>query len=143
MIVICILFIVISPDTYSCMHWPLLDETNFTRNDLHVWLAPNGRTMNPPHAIVASITIVFTSIKCLSLVRIWNYNKSRTHCFRGVKKARLNLDNRMIFEGEVRIAPGVISNPEECSEAILFTTNSGILDKISLYDSEKGYQVHF
>jgi hypothetical protein len=119
----------------------IADETNFTRDDLHVWLAPHGKTMTPPLALVATITIVFTSLTSLSLVRIWNYNKSRTHCFRGVRRARMKLDKKVIFEGEIRISPGLITSSDDCSEIVLFSTNSSVLEKISLYDAEMGYRV--
>ena len=121
--------------------YSVVDETNFTCDDMHVWLAPHGETMVPPLPLVAAITIVFDRTASLSLVRIWNYNKSRTHCYRGVRRARMQLDKKVIFEGEIRIAPGLITSSDECSEIILFSTNSSVLEKISMYDTEMGYRV--
>mmetsp|Transcript_19318 Transcript_19318/g.32414 ORF Transcript_19318/g.32414 Transcript_19318/m.32414 type:complete len:1405 (+) Transcript_19318:858-5072(+) len=118
----------------------LLDETNLTRDDLHVWLAPHGHTLSPPLPHVATVTIVFTRVVSLSLVRLWNYNKSRTHSHRGVKRTRLQLDKNVIFEGEIRMSPGLITSADDCSEVILFSTSNSVLEKISQYDVEMGYR---
>lgn len=126
-------FIILS---FSCA-----DETNLTRDDLHVWLAPHGHTLSPPLPHVATVTIVFTRVVSLSLVRLWNYNKSRTHSHRGVKRTRLQLDKNVIFEGEIRMSPGLITSADDCSEVILFSTSNSVLEKISQYDVEMGYRV--
>lgn len=118
----------------------LLDENNFTRDDLHVWLAPHGGTMSPPLQVAATILIEFSSVISLSLVRIWNYNKSRTHCYRGAKRIRLKMDEVIVFEGDIKISPGLLNSVEECSELILFSTDKIILEAISSYDSNRGYQ---
>lgn len=44
-------------------------------------------------------------------MRIWNYNKSRIHSFRGVKSIQVKLDNEIIFSGEVKRANGLLSDP--------------------------------
>eukprot|EP00602_Paraphysomonas_sp_CaronLab_P009978 CAMPEP_0185037942 /NCGR_PEP_ID=MMETSP1103-20130426/32999_1 /TAXON_ID=36769 /ORGANISM="Paraphysomonas bandaiensis, Strain Caron Lab Isolate" /LENGTH=1795 /DNA_ID=CAMNT_0027576163 /DNA_START=144 /DNA_END=5534 /DNA_ORIENTATION=- len=119
----------------------ILDGNNFTRDDLHVWLAPHGTTMTPKLTYAATITITFSKFTTLSLVRVWNYNKSRTHCYRGVRRCRMKLDSRVIFEGEIRAAPGVITNSEDCSEVILFSTDTTALGKIASYDASVGYYV--
>ena len=41
-------------------------------------------------------------------VRIFNYNKSRIHCARGMRRCRLRLDDAVIFEGELRMATGTL-----------------------------------
>jgi Zn-dependent membrane protease YugP len=122
-----------------------VDGVNFTRDDLHVWLAPLGHT--PP--LVAIITIVFQDVTTLSMVRIWNYNKSRTHSGRGVRQARVKLDQEIIFEGEIRRAPGLLSSCQDCSEKLLFLpsssssshTSSAAMENIAAYDAHMGYQV--
>ena len=35
------------------------------------------------------------------MIRIWNYNKSRIHSFRGAKNVSMFLDNKEIFCGEI------------------------------------------
>lgn len=35
----------------------------------------------------------------IAMIRIWNYNKSRIHSFRGVKDVRIYLDDVPIFAG--------------------------------------------
>ncbi|CAK4695903.1 unnamed protein product [Aphanomyces euteiches] len=95
----------------------LLDGVNYTCDDLHMWLAPFSP--NQLH----TVTVEFDAQVVLSMVRIWNYNKSRAHSFRGVKNARLLLDNAVIFQGEIRQAPGILGAVEQCCEVILFTTD--------------------
>ena len=38
------------------------------------------------------------------MARIYNYNRSRVHAHCGVRLVRLELDGRLIFEGEIRKA---------------------------------------
>ena len=117
----------------------VLDGQNFTRDDLHVWLAPHGHTLTPRLPYAANITISFSKFTTVSVIRIWNYNKSRTHCYRGVRRCRIKLDNRTVFEGEIRAAPGLATSTEDCSEVILFTTDSVVLGKVAAYDATMGY----
>lgn len=65
------------------------------------------------------------------MIRIWNYNKSRIHSFRGAKTVSIKLNDAKIFSGEIRKAPGMAKDPEQCCEVILFTENETILDSIS------------
>ena len=66
------------------------------------------------------------------MVRLWNYNKSRIHSYRGVRYAEMTLDNRAIFKGEIRRATGGTS--DDCSECILFTTDEETLRRIEQND---------
>lgn len=88
----------------------LLDGVNITRNDLHVWLAPQINALhvesNDPlpttdskFGLVATITVRFSKSTQLSFMRIFNYNKSRAHNQRGVKKCKITLDENTIYEG--------------------------------------------
>jgi hypothetical protein len=52
----------------------------------------------------------------LSLLRLWNYNRSRTHASRGVRRVQLRLDDRLVFDGEVRKAPGDLIDPQQGCE---------------------------
>lgn len=36
------------------------------------------------------------------MIRIWNYNKSRIHSFRGAKDISLFLDNSIVFKGDIK-----------------------------------------
>lgn len=59
-----------------------------TSDDLHVWLAPFfGK--NKDH----KINIDFKENITISMIRIWNYNKSRIHSYRGVKDMEIYLDD--------------------------------------------------
>lgn len=108
----------------------LFDHNNFTCDDLHVWLAPYDQGKNH------SITINFDGMTTISLLRIWNYNKSRTHSYRGVCDIRVSLDDAIIFEGQIRKAPGTLAmDTEKCCEVILFTMDEVLLDIIDSTDA--------
>jgi protein JBTS26 len=67
----------------------------------------------------------FGCVVTLSLIRIWNFNKSRPHAARGARFVTLHLDDRLIFRGEISKAPGTLAGAEACAENILFTTDVG------------------
>jgi hypothetical protein len=134
----------------------LLDGVNQTCDDLHSWLAPftHGRnhfvyinldpdspvtagktgpsrltpSRNPSNASAGKVTI--------SMIRIWNYNKSRIHSARGARYTEISLDDKIIFKGEIRRAIGSpnIADYEQCCECILFTNKARILALIEKYD---------
>ncbi|KAL3662115.1 hypothetical protein V7S43_012916 [Phytophthora oleae] len=126
----------------------LVDGMNFTCDDLHMWLAPY--TPGEAHYVLLELD---TSVS-ISMVRIWNYNKSRTHTCRGVRDARLILyssvpsvlnsgndhkledSGKTIFEGEIRQAPGLVGadSMESSNEVILFTQEAAILAAIEAND---------
>ncbi|RLN15274.1 hypothetical protein BBJ28_00016984 [Nothophytophthora sp. Chile5] len=129
----------------------LVDGHNFTCDDFHMWLTPF--TSGQQHYVLLEMDTPVA----LSMVRIWNYNKSRTHTCRGVREARLvvhdsnpsnltsgaaskqsdrNVDGNVIFEGEIRQAPGLVGadSMEASNEVILFTQDSGILQAIETND---------
>ena len=116
----------------------LVDGVSFTRDDLHVWLAPLMRRTEENCAI-ATITLAFQSPLTLSMIRVWNYNKSRTHCSRGVRLCRMYLDETKIFEGEIKCSQGDLSSADASSEVILFTTNEAALKQIAKHDEAMGY----
>jgi hypothetical protein len=85
----------------------LLDGVNRTRDDVHMWLAPF--TKGKKH----SVSIHFEEPVTLAVMRIWNYNKSRIHSFRGAKDIEIHLDGVLIFRGEItRASGGVIGGCE-------------------------------
>lgn len=81
----------------------LIDGVNRTQDDMHVWLAPF--TPGQPH----SISIDFMHPCQVALIRVWNYNKSRIHSFRGVKDITMLLDGQCIFDGEIAKASGTLT----------------------------------
>ncbi|XP_070269528.1 katanin-interacting protein isoform X4 [Myotis yumanensis] len=103
----------------------LVDGVNRTQDDMHVWLAPF--TPGKSH----SISIDFSHPCHVALVRIWNYNKSRIHSFRGVRDVEILLDAQCIFNGEIAKASGTLTGaPEHFGDTILFTTDDDILEAI-------------
>ncbi|ETV65305.1 hypothetical protein, variant [Aphanomyces astaci] len=108
----------------------IVDGVNYTCDDLHMWLAPFT-----PHQ-VHSVTVEFNTMVTISLLRVWNYNKSRAHSFRGVKLVRVLLDGQEIFQGEIRQAPGILGAVDQCCEVILFTTDESLLSMIEQVDDD-------
>ena len=106
----------------------LVDGSYFTNDDFHAWLTPF--TQGEDH----TITIKLPSRKQISMIRIWNYNKSRIHSFRGARLLTCRLDNKMIFKGEIARAPGNTQDPASCCEIILFTDDDDILTRIDNND---------
>ncbi|XP_075574514.1 katanin-interacting protein isoform X2 [Pelecanus crispus] len=107
----------------------LIDGVNRTQDDMHLWLAPF--TPGKPHFIF----IDFVNSCQVAMIRIWNYNKSRIHSFRGVKDIIMVLDEQCIFKGEIAKASGTLSGaPEQFGDTILFTTDDDILEAIYCYD---------
>uniref|UniRef100_A0AC11ETA9 Katanin interacting protein n=1 Tax=Ovis aries TaxID=9940 RepID=A0AC11ETA9_SHEEP len=107
----------------------LIDGVNRTQDDMHVWLAPF--TPGKSH----SISMDFVQPCQVALIRIWNYNKSRIHSFRGVKDITMLLDAQCIFKGEIAKASGTLTGaPEHFGDTILFTTDDDILEAIFCSD---------
>jgi hypothetical protein len=73
----------------------LVDGHYFTNDDLHEWLTPF--TEGEDHTV--SIDLGMKSQ--LSMIRIWNYNKSRIHSYRGARLLTCSLDKKVIFKGEI------------------------------------------
>ena len=93
----------------------LVDGNYFTNDDMTVWLTPF--TSGDDH----TITLDFGRRLEISMIRIWNYNKSRIHAYRGARFIHAELDSKLIFKGEIKKAPGNTKDPESCCEIILFT----------------------
>ncbi|CAH8560633.1 unnamed protein product [Schistosoma turkestanicum] len=110
----------------------LIDGINWTRDDTHMWLTPF--TSGERHFI--EITLPKWIESPIALLRIWNYNKSRVHSYRGVKELLIYLDNQPIFYGEISKASGLeFGEPEDFCETILFCTNNQILNLIGKNDT--------
>ncbi|NXF10117.1 K0556 protein, partial [Smithornis capensis] len=107
----------------------LVDGVNRTQDDMHLWLAPF--TPGKPHFIFVD----FVNPCQVAMIRVWNYNKSRIHSFRGVKDIIMLLDEQCIFRGEIAKASGTLAGaPEHFGDTILFTTDDDILEAIYCYD---------
>ena len=106
----------------------LVDGTYLTTDDLHLWLAPY--TQGKPN----NITIDLGEVHTLSMLRIWNYNKSRAHSFRGARDIVIKLDDIKIFEGEISMAPGSIRDAHNQCEYLMFTANESTIATIEKGD---------
>jgi len=106
----------------------IVDGTYLTCDDLHVWLAPFTQGKEN------TIEIDLRESKTISMIRVWNYNKSRIHSYRGARDIAIKLDENPIFLGEISKAPGSLKGAEDSCEYILFTENDNILSKIENRD---------
>ncbi|CAL1599185.1 unnamed protein product [Knipowitschia caucasica] len=107
----------------------LIDGVNRTQDDMHLWLAPfsPGRK----HTLFLDFGASFR----VAMIRVWNYNKSRIHSFRGVKEVEMLLDGVRIFRGEIAKASGTLSGGlDQFGDTILFTIEDNILEEMSRYD---------
>ncbi|XP_026830568.1 protein KIAA0556 isoform X2 [Ooceraea biroi] len=108
----------------------LINGINRTRDDANLWLTPYS---NGDHHYV---NIVFEFTITVAMIRIWNYNKSRIHSFRGAKDIIIKLNDTVIFDGEIAKASGDdMGTPDSFGDTILFTTDETILELISKYDN--------
>ncbi|KAL4086740.1 hypothetical protein PRIC1_013801 [Phytophthora ramorum] len=107
----------------------LVDKHYFTCDELRSWLAPFSRGQN--HFIYMDFDYPLS----ISMLRIWNYNTTRIHSYRGARYVEISLDGKFIFKGEICRAPGsVIEDIDDCNECILFTMNQSILQLIEKYE---------
>lgn len=107
----------------------LIDGVNRTQDDMHLWLAPFTPGRN--HTVFLDFGAPFH----VAMIRVWNYNKSRIHSFRGVKEVEMLLDGICIFRGEIAKASGTLSGGlDQFGDTILFTTDDDILEAMSRYD---------
>ncbi|XP_047464632.1 katanin-interacting protein isoform X2 [Mugil cephalus] len=107
----------------------LIDGVNRTQDDMHLWLAPF--TPGRSHTVFLDFGAPYQ----VAMIRVWNYNKSRIHSFRGVKEVEMLLDGRCIFRGEIAKASGTLSGElDQFGDTILFTTDDEILEAMSRYD---------
>ena len=88
------------------------------------WLAPF--TQGQHH----TVTITFSTDVTISMIRVWNYNKSRIHSHRGARYVEIVLDGTQIFAGEFSKANGLTEGSEDSAEHILFTTDAGTVTAI-------------
>ncbi|XP_035002049.2 katanin-interacting protein isoform X3 [Hippoglossus stenolepis] len=107
----------------------LTDGINRTQDDMHLWLAPFTPGRNH------TVFLDFGAPCQVAMIRVWNYNKSRIHSFRGVKEVEMLLDGRCIFRGEIAKASGTLSGElDQFGDTILFTTDDDILEAMSRFD---------
>lgn len=87
----------------------LTNGHNACRDDLLQWLAPQAHLVASAYpqlreegeevaGVLGTVTLTFAPT-AVAAVRIFNFNKSRTHNQRGVRHCRLYLDDRLLFDG--------------------------------------------
>uniref|UniRef100_A0A8C1GUC4 KATNIP domain-containing protein n=1 Tax=Cyprinus carpio TaxID=7962 RepID=A0A8C1GUC4_CYPCA len=114
----------------------LIDGVHRTQDDMHLWLAP----FTPGRKHVISMDLGERC--CLAMIRVWNYNKSRIHSFRGAREMEMSLDGRCVFRGEIAKASGTLSGAlDQFGDTILFTTDDEILEAMARYDDTFGSEM--
>ncbi|XP_043465005.1 katanin-interacting protein-like isoform X2 [Leptopilina heterotoma] len=111
----------------------LINGINRTRDDTNIWLSPfiSGND----HLI----HVHFEESTRVAMIRIWNYNKSRIHSYRGAKDIIILLDEIKIFDGEIARACGdIVGSIDSFGDTILFTTDENILELIAENDLSFG-----
>ncbi|KAI4500297.1 hypothetical protein M0802_004714 [Mischocyttarus mexicanus] len=117
------------PESNSRIINNLINGINRTRDDANLWLIPF--TEGNHHYI----NMIFQDIVTIAMIRIWNYNKSRIHSYRGVKDITITLDDTLIFYGEIARASGDLQGAvNSFGDTILFTTDENILEMVSMND---------
>jgi len=98
---------------------------------MNSWLTPF--TEGEDHTISINLNKRGHSI---SMIRIWNYNKSRIHSCRGARYVTISMDqpDNFIFKGEIKKAPGHVGDPAASCEVILFTNEEAVLHRIARED---------
>ncbi|XP_058252111.1 katanin-interacting protein isoform X2 [Hemibagrus wyckioides] len=107
----------------------VINGVQSTQDDSHLWLAPFVAGKR------CEITLDLGEMQRLAMIRVWNYNKSRIHSFRGVREVDMLLDGQRIFKGEIAKASGtLIGGLDQFGDTILFTTDDEILEAMSRFD---------
>ena len=57
----------------------------------------------------------------ITMIRLWNYNKSRIHTQRGAKYISIQMDDHLVFKGEIRKSTGNTQSIEDLFEIIMFS----------------------
>nr|CAD7258594.1 unnamed protein product [Timema shepardi] len=103
----------------------LLDGVNRTHDDMHLWLAPF--TPGSDHYV----HIIFQHTVSVAMVRIWNYNKSRIHSFRGARDVEISLDDVVVFRGEIaRACGGILGGTEAFGDDERPFTTAGVSNAV-------------
>ena len=88
----------------------LVDSVVRTHDDNHIWQFRLGRR---EQTLPLSIVIQLAEPVTIALLRIWNYNKSRIHSYRGIKFVQIKLQSQLIFSGEIAKASGELCGSVE------------------------------
>ena len=113
----------------------LLDGSNQTSVDNHIWLTPYKNTKG--HSSTSSsekdnakkrepnfVTLLFEQPVAISALRIWNYSKTPA---RGVNEFELEIDGKKVFRGFAKQAPENVkgSSTKDWSSVVLFNMDDG------------------
>jgi hypothetical protein len=91
-----------------------LDGVNVTCDQLHTFLCP----MQSPVVIHMDLVDEGDLPVTVAIFRCFNLNTSRIEAFSGVKDAQLWMDDQLVWQGEIKRAPGVMCDSWECSTAV-------------------------
>lgn len=98
----------------------LLDGTNDTHDDRHMWLAPLQTNQSN------FVYVVFDDPVPISMIKIWNYSKTPS---RGVEEFELFVDDALIYKGILKPAPGPQESNTVNNQTILFGNDMNVIKK--------------
>uniref|UniRef100_A0AC34FVT9 KATNIP domain-containing protein n=1 Tax=Panagrolaimus sp. ES5 TaxID=591445 RepID=A0AC34FVT9_9BILA len=80
------------------------------------------------------IKITLEDEDTIAMIRVWNYCQNRVHALRGVHQMKIELDDSLIFEGEITCAFSDGNEEKFLGDTILFTTDTNILEDVAEND---------
>uniref|UniRef100_A0A0K0ECN5 KATNIP domain-containing protein n=1 Tax=Strongyloides stercoralis TaxID=6248 RepID=A0A0K0ECN5_STRER len=86
-----------------------------------------------------TIKAAFKKTEIVSMIRIYNFNKSRVDMMLGVRFIEIRLDNLPIFSGEISTSFGLSDGNGTIGDTILFTTSNEILEEVRKNDVSLKY----
>uniref|UniRef100_A0A0N4ZEU0 DUF4457 domain-containing protein n=1 Tax=Parastrongyloides trichosuri TaxID=131310 RepID=A0A0N4ZEU0_PARTI len=86
-----------------------------------------------------TIKAAFKKTEVISMIRIYNFNKSRCDMMLGVRYIKIRLDNQPIFSGEISTSFGLSDGHGIIGDTILFTTSNEILEEVRKNDVSLRY----
>ena len=67
----------------------------------------------------------------ISVIRIWNYNKSRIHAFRGARNVEVYVHGTLVYEGEIQRAPGMLTGADSFATLVCLTKDAELVSSIA------------
>ncbi|CEF66327.1 Domain of unknown function DUF4457 domain-containing protein [Strongyloides ratti] len=92
-----------------------------------------------PNDSCVTIRAPFKKTEVVSMIRIYNFNKSRVDMMLGVRFIEIRLDNLPIFSGEISTSFGLSDGNGIIGDTILFTVSDEILEEVRKNDISLKY----
>uniref|UniRef100_A0A914YSU0 KATNIP domain-containing protein n=1 Tax=Panagrolaimus superbus TaxID=310955 RepID=A0A914YSU0_9BILA len=87
-------------EQYGSLESLLSHETCPSTDAKRMWMCDYRRNIDLP----IWIKITLEKDDTIAMIRVWNYCQNRVHALRGVHQMKIELDDSLIFEGEITCA---------------------------------------